>query len=325
MRIFVTGGSGFIGTIYVDYALQNGCDVLNIDIKAPFKKEHFRYWQECDIMNYEKLEKIIFDFKPDYVVHLAAKTGAHSITDLNEFAPNMEGVKNLINAMLKVDTIKRVIFTSTLLVCKMGYIPKKDTDYMPTTAYGMSKVEGEKIVRNWQNLPFEWTIIRPISVWGPWMIEPYINFFKAISQGWYFHIGHGHYKRSMGYVENLVHEIHCILLSPSEKVHKKTFYLGDPEPTDLYEFAEKIREKMNAPKIKRMPMWIAKYFGKIGDFLKLLGWTNTPLTCFRLNNILTEYVFDLSPIMEIASPLPYSQEQGIERTIEWMREQKIIR
>lgn len=37
------------------------------------------------------------------------------------------------------------------------------------------------------------------------------------------HIGHGHYKRSMGYVENIAHEIHSILLAPEEKVNGKTF------------------------------------------------------------------------------------------------------
>lgn len=43
-------------------------------------------------------------------------------------------------------------------------------------------------------LPYAWTIIQPISIWGPWGEEPYKNFFKAIVQGWYFHIGSGHYK-----------------------------------------------------------------------------------------------------------------------------------
>lgn len=318
MRILVTGGSGFIGTNYVDYVLTKECEVLNIDIKSPFKKEQSRYWKDCDIMDYKKLESILADFKPDFVVHLAAKTGAHSVTDLEEFKPNMEGIKNIINACINVKSVKRVIFTSSLLVCKMGYIPKHDTDYMPTTAYGQSKMEGERIVRNWQNLPFEWTIIRPISVWGPWMIEPYVDFFKAVQKGWYMHIGHGHYKRSMGYVENIAHEIHSILIASSEKVHKKTFYVGDPEPTDLYEFAELIREKLNAPKIHKMPMWVAKSAAKIGDFMKFLGWTNAPLTSFRLNNITTEYIFDLTPIMDVCNGyLPYDRQTAVERTIDW--------
>lgn len=319
MKLLITGGSGFIGTNYVDYALAKGCEVLNIDIKHPYKKDHNQYWYECDIMDYERLKKIFIDFKPEFVVHLAAKTGAHSITNIEEFKPNMDGVKNVINACINVNSVKRVIFTSSLLVCKMGYIPKHDTDYMPTTAYGQSKVEGEKIVRNWQNLPFEWTIIRPISVWGPWMIEPYINFFKAVAQGWYMHIGHGHYKRSMGYVENIAHEIHSILLASSEKVHKKTFYVGDPEPTDLYEFAEKVRKEMNAPKIRNMPYWLAKTFATIGDVFKFFGWTNVPLTNFRLRNITTEYIFDLSPIMEVCGSLPYDMDTAIKKTVEWFK------
>ncbi len=317
MKILITGGSGFIGTNYVDYALNSGVEVLNIDIKPPFKKEHEKYYLHCDIMDYEKLATTIKNFKPDYVVHLAAKTGAHSITDLNEFAPNMQGVRNLIQAILQVNTVKHVIFTSTLLVCKMGYIPKHDTDYMPTTAYGKSKVEGELIVRNWKDLSFTWTIIRPISVWGPWMVEPYIDFFRAVKGGWYFHIGHGHYKRSMGYVENIAHEIHSILFAPIEKVSGKTFYVGDPEPTDLYEFAEKVREKLNAPKIRHIPLWAITVAAKVGDVLKFLGWKNVPMSSFRLNNILTEYVFDLSPIMAVAKPLPYDMDTAIERTVEW--------
>ncbi len=325
MRIIVTGGSGFVGTNFVDYALIKKDKILNIDIKPPFKKDHYEYWKECNIMNYKELERLVVDFKPEYIVHLAAKTGAHAITDINEFAPNIDGVINLINALIKLneaypENLKRVIFTSSLLVCKMGYIPKYDTDYMPSTAYGMSKVEGEKIVRNWKNLPFEWTIIRPISVWGPWMGEPYLNFFKAIEKGLYFHIGRGHYRRSMGYVENIAYQIYSILLAPSEKVHEKTFYVGDPEPTDLYTFAEMVREKLNAPKIRKMPLWAAKSLAKTGDLLKFLGWKNVPLTSFRLNNITTEYVFDLSPIMDICNGyVPYNWEVAIERTVEWYK------
>ena len=325
MKILVTGGSGFIGTNYMDYVLDKGLELINIDIKPPSKKSHNRYYRECDIMDFNKIENVFNEFKPNYVVHLAAKTGAHSITDLKEFAPNIDGVRNIINASIKAGSVEHVIFTSSLLVCKMGYIPKHDTDYMPTTAYGKSKVEGELIVRNWKGLPFKWTIIRPISVWGPWMVEPYINFFKAVYQGWYMHIGHGHYKRSMGYVENIAHEIHSILLAKKELVDKKTFYVGDPQPTDLHDFAETVREYMNAPKIHKMPYPIAKFFAYTGDILKFFGWANAPLTSFRLNNITTEYVFDLSNLMQIASPLPFSQTEGIIRSIEWMKEQKIIK
>lgn len=123
-------------------------------------------------------------------------------------------------------------------------------------------------------------------------------------------------------MENIVHEIHQLLLAPVEKIDEKTFYIGDEPPVDLYEFANEVREELGAKKIRHVPLWVAKSSARIGDFLKLLGWQGVPLTSFRLNNILTEYVFDLQPIMEIASPLPYDLKTGIRRTIQWMREKK---
>ena len=318
-KILVTGGSGFIGTNYMEFLLKNGQpEFINLDIVPPRNPAHKDFWRKCDLLDASNLKKIIKDFSPTHIVHLAAKTGV-SETKLSAFAVNIEGVENLLSALKEVPSIKRVIFTSSLLVCKMGYMPKNDTDYKPSTLYGLSKVKMEEIIRAQKDLPYIWTIIRPISIWGPWFDEPYKNMFKSIKQDWYFHIGSGHYRRSMGYVENTVHQIHQLLLAPAEKVDRKTFYLGDTSPIDLYDFANEIQRLLGARKIWHMPLWIAKSAAKIGDILKKLGWENVPLTSFRLNNILTEYIFDLRSFMEITGPPPYDFKEGIERTIQWMQ------
>ena len=162
---------------------------------------------------------------------------------------------------------------------------------------------------------------RPLSgVWGPWGEEPYLNFFKAIARGWYVHIGSGHYKRSLGYVGNTVHEIHKINLAPRELIDQKTFYVADEQPADLYDMANLIRQASNAGKILHIPLWAAKTAALCGDIIKKMGWRNVPLTSFRLNNILTEYVFDMRPVMEIAGELPYSLKTGVEETVQWLRE-----
>lgn len=87
MRILITGASGFIGTNYLDYCLARGDEVVNIDIKLPAKRGHEQYFKQCDIMDYNLLEKIFCDFRPSHVVHLAAKTDAHFISDLADFKP----------------------------------------------------------------------------------------------------------------------------------------------------------------------------------------------------------------------------------------------
>ena len=321
MRILVTGGSGFIGTNYIELLLKNGeTEFINLDHNLPRNSAHKEFWRECDLLDASPLKRIIKDFSPTHVVHLAAKTGLDE-KELSDFAANTDGVENLLQALEETPSVERVIFTSSLLVCRMGYVPKHDTDYQPTTLYGKSKVEGEEIVRAHEDLPYAWTLIRPISIWGPWFDEPYKNFFKAIKQGWYFHIGSGHYQRSLGYVENTVYQIHQILLAPRDKIDRKTMYVADDQPADLHEMANMIRQTVGARDIYHVPLWMAKLAARIGDGCKALGWHNAPLSSFRLENIRTEYVFDMGPIMEISGPLPYDFETCIRRTIQWMREE----
>lgn len=318
MKVLVTGGSGFIGTNYIQYLLDEiQAKVINLDKAPPKNSNHQKYWRECNILDLECTSKVIEDYDPDFVVHLAADLGT-DLVDIEDFKANYTGVENLIEACKEAPSLKRVIFTSSLLVCKVGYKPKHDTDYMPTTAYGKSKMMGEEIVRNSNELPFAWTIIRPISIWGPWQGEPYLNFFKAISQGWYFHIGDGHYKRSLGYVRNSVRQIHSILEAELEKIEGKTFYIADAEPADLHEMAELIRESTGARKIRSLPLTLAKTIAWIGDLLQLVGWRSVPLTTFRLNNITTEYVFNLSPIINLIRFEPTSLRKAINETLHHM-------
>lgn len=320
MRILVTGGSGFIGTNYIELLLKNGqTEFINIDKYPPRKAAHKSYWHKCDMLDAVRLRKIIIDFAPTHVVHLAAKTGLDE-KKISDFAANMDGVRNIMQVFDQVASLERVIFTSSLLVCKMGYVPQNDTDYQPTTLYGQSKVEGEKIVRAADRVPYVWTIIRPISIWGPWGEEPYKNFFKAIAGGWYFHIGSGHYRRSLGYVGNAVWQIHKLLLAPREKVDKKTFYIADDQPADLYDMANMIRQTTEARHIRHVPLWAARIAAGVGDFCKILGYHKFPLSSFRLHNIRTEYIFNMQPIIEISGPLPYNLRDGVEMTVRWLQE-----
>jgi len=323
MRILVTGGSGFIGTNYIEFLLRDGkAEFMNLDCQVPRKISHKKFWKECDILdasNLKSLKRIIKDFSPTYVVHLAAKTGTE--TKLSAFVANTEGTKNLLDVFKEMPGVERVIFASSLLVCRLGYTPKDDTDYKPPNAYGLSKAKMEQIIRAQKDLPYLWTIIRPISVWGPWCEDPYKTWFKAIKQGWYFHVGSGHYRRTMCYVENTAHQIHQLLIAPPEKVDRKTFYLGDDYPLDLHDFANEIQKGFGARKIRHMPLWIARLAANAGDILKFIGWKDVPLTSERLDHIRTDYVFDLHSIMEVSGPLPYDFKTGIRRTIQWMRKE----
>ena len=168
MRIFITGASGFIGTAAVEHFLTRGWAVANFDRLAPKVADQKAYWVKGDIRDAASLAAAVREFRPDYVLNLAAVTGAEA-TDLppEYFDTNTKGVESLIAAIKAAGTVKRVIYVSSLLVCRNGYIPKGDEDYCPPGPYGVSKVAGEQIVRRSGSDAGEWVIVRPTGVWGP--------------------------------------------------------------------------------------------------------------------------------------------------------------
>jgi nucleoside-diphosphate-sugar epimerase len=182
MRILVTGGSGFIGTNLIEFLRYTDIRFINIDINPPKIQDHNIFWRNVDIRNFSEFSRTIIDFSPTHIIHLAATTGIEDF-DLSYFSANTDGVSNLVEICNSLKSLERVIFTSSLLVCKNGYIPQNDVDYCPSNSYGSSKVIGEKIVRD--RAKFSWVIVRPTAIWGPWFQHSYKAFFSSILRGYY--------------------------------------------------------------------------------------------------------------------------------------------
>ena len=314
-KIIITGASGFIGSNLLQFYVNKGFTVLNIDSSPPKIREHQNYWEELNILDYNILESKILEFQPDYVIHLAARTDLNG-KNLNDYNTNILGTKNLIEILSQTPSLKRVIFTSSMLVCKPGYIPINFNDYAPSTVYGESKVEMEKIIRQ-VIAKFEWSIVRPTSIWGPGFGIPYRNFFDMIIQKRYFHIGNTACTKTYGYIENVVHQIDVILNAPADKIQGQVFYLGDYEPTNIKKWADEIGTELGI-KIKTIPFPLIKIAALGGDVLKKIA-INFPMTSFRLNNMTTDSIIDLSNIKVIAPNLPFTRNKGIKKTLEWLK------
>ena len=111
---------------------------------------------------------------------MAARTDLDG-QSLEDYAANIKGVENIVNVINKIESVNKIIFTSSRLVCEIGYNPKDELDYKPSTVYGESKILGEKIVRASKIKNTDWLIVRPTSLWGPWFGIPYKSFFDIIA------------------------------------------------------------------------------------------------------------------------------------------------
>ena len=82
-----------------------------------------------------------------------------------------------------------------------------------------------------------------------------------------------------------------------------------------------IQHELGVAPIKTVNTSILRSAAWVGDCLKAFGWRNPPLTSFRLSNLLTPMVHDLTPLQAIVGELPYSMEEGVRITVDWLRAQ----
>ncbi len=316
MKVLITGGSGFIGTNVVDYYLGKGWEVRNVDLHVPKHDEAKACWVQCDITDKDALLTAVQDFQPDYIIHLAARTDLDGKT-ADDYQANTVGVENILKVAAKLDGLKKILITSSMLVCHTGYQPQNQFDYSPTTRYGESKVTTERLV--WQSPPTcDWAILRPTSMWGPWFGVPYRNFFDMVKAGMYFHIGHSSCTKTYGYIENAVYQIDQILMNPTLDDNNKVFYLGDEPPIFIEEWANQIAAVLGR-RVPRVPYWMIRAAALSGDFLALLG-LHFPMTSFRLRNMTTDNIISLDNTNAIAPNSPVDRLTAIKRTLAWMKE-----
>lgn len=316
-RYFVTGSSGFIGTNIMEHLIGNNEIVAGYDIKKPRVPQHSDFFIQGSLVDKNKLQSALNHFKPTHIIHMGARTDLNS-NNLADYSSNTIGVKNLIECCDELSSLTRVIFASSRLVCEIGYLPKNYEDYCPTTTYGESKVEGERLVKSLPTKSWDWCIVRPTSIWGEWFDVPYRNFFDLIRSRRYFHPAGIKVKKSFGYVGNVVHEVLALANADASKVSGRCFYVGDYAEIEVSDFAKKIALEFNVSKPVEVPYGLLRLAARIGDLL-LNYKIKFPLTTFRLNNLVTPMPHNFEDLKAVVGELPFSVEDGIRLTVNWMK------
>jgi len=316
-RVLVTGGSGFIGTNLVQELHEHGCDILNLSLDPPKVSHHFAFYKHCDILDRFLLSSLFAEFKPDFVIHLAARTDLLG-SSLLDYQANIQGVRNVVNVVNSISTVRLCLYISSRLVFAVNHIPAHPLDYKPSTLYGESKCHGEQIVLAQSIDSIPWLILRPTSIWGEWFSVPYRNFFDAILKRRYLHPGDSTIMKSFGYVGNTVFQIIRYLLIFSDIPSRQIRFLADYDPIDVLSFANSISFKADLPPVRQVPLSVLKVLAKLGDVANLSGLKNPPLTSFRLSNLVTNMTYDLSQERINCGHLPFTLEDGIARTLSWI-------
>ena len=117
MRVFITGGAGFIGSHLADHYVNAGHTVTVLDNFSTGSKSNIAHLEgkvtsvDGDIRNIELIDQLTKD--SDLILHMAAALGVNTILEspLESMSTNITGSEVVLNAAAKRN--KRIIIAST--------------------------------------------------------------------------------------------------------------------------------------------------------------------------------------------------------------------
>lgn len=157
MRVLVTGGAGYIGSVLIERLLARGDTVVIYDNFSTGHRAAVHPEAELvegDIRDSELLRRVLDHHAVDAVVHMAASSqvGTSVVEPRAYFDNNVRGGLSLLDAMLDVG-VTRIVFSSTAAVYgepEHSPIPEGAAT-RPESPYGDSKLMIETALRRYDH------------------------------------------------------------------------------------------------------------------------------------------------------------------------------
>lgn len=313
-KILLTGVAGFIGYKTAEMLLERGYHVYGIDNLNDYYDVRLKAWRlsqlkkydnfcfaKIDIENLSSLKKIFAEKKNfDAVINLAARAGVrYSMKNPAVYmTTNALGTLNLLE-MMKEHNIRKMILASTSSLYAGQKMPFKEDLPVntPISPYAASKKAAESIAYTYHYLyGMDVIILRYFTVYGP-AGRPDMSvfrFIKWIDEGRELILyGDGTQSRDFTYVDDIADgTIRALNVNGFEIIN-----LGNSTPHSL----------------NRLIVLIEKMMGKKARVIKK-PFASTDLKATWADIKKARLLMNWKPMVSL--------EQGIEKTIEWYKENR---
>lgn len=193
-RIFITGISGTAGRALAQQVLSESYDVggtINNNYPPELKELSSKGLKtyQVDLKNSDNIKKILCEFQPDIIFHLAGRVLGSSDKQASSqtiYQENITIFSNVLRGVKSLENSPRLILTSGCLIydklsspnyiteIPVQEIPKIDQELQP---YRASKSDQEKLLTKENNL--DYVIVRPTQFTGPGKISGVVEWYIA--------------------------------------------------------------------------------------------------------------------------------------------------
>ncbi|MGB1253269.1 MAG: NAD-dependent epimerase/dehydratase family protein [Candidatus Promineifilaceae bacterium] len=328
MKVFVTGGGGFLGFSIVQQLVERDYEVTTFS--------RGRY-PALDRLNVTHVQGNLGRFEEvrdamagcEVVFHVAAKAGVWGSYDSYHQA-NVVGTENVIRAC-RANGIANLIFTSSPSVVYAGVDSVGGDERLPYPDrydgfYPQTKALAERRIMATSGAALRTVSLRPHLIWGPGDTHFLPRFFERAKQGRLAVLGNRPNYVDCIYIDNAA-QAHLqamdTLLSNPQRVAGKTYFISQGEPIAVETLINRLIATGGYPPVqRRLPVALARSAGWLLEtvYRQFNIKREPPLTLFTAKQLSTSHHYDISAAQRDFGYTPtVSMDEGMARLTKWVQ------
>ena len=180
-KYLITGFSGFVSKYFIEHlhSIKQSADILGIDmidpeIDYPKDKNFHIHFEKLDLLHQEELENLLYQFQPDYIIHLASysSVGFSWKNPVLSFQNNTNILLNILETVRKLGLNSRILSIGSSeeygIVDNSSFPLRENMALNPVSPYAVARVSQEMLSRIYaQSYGLDIIMTRSFNHFGP--------------------------------------------------------------------------------------------------------------------------------------------------------------
>lgn len=287
----ITGGAGFFGGILKRKLLDDGAQVVSVDLVPDADRHPALTSLQADIRDEKSMRSVFAAHNFDAVFHIAAMLAHGKMNHEMLWTSNVDGT-GMIARCARDAGVRKLVFTSSncLWASNMGRPVREDDPPAPAEIYGESKLAGEKLLEQFHDgLDVVVCAVPRSSTAAAWVYwQSFSNSSWRIRRfGWW---ARGSNRYQFIYAGDLAQA--CV--RSLECSGSATFHVGSDNVPSLREcYDAVIRQAGSRSRVRSLPKAPALAAMRLAHTLRI-----SPLGPYHYRMIAEDFIFDTSHIRE---------------------------